>query len=480
MGLGERIRLWLRPAAYLTSNGITQAGAVVTTSSAITILLFFGFDLLFGDLHPYSGILLFLILPGIFLLGLLLIPAGLLWERRRRRLLQLSAGQQNYPRIDFTSDVVRQTFAWIAGLTIVNILILGVASYRGVEYMDSSKFCGQTCHTVMEPEFTAYENSPHQRVGCVQCHIGPGASWFVRSKLSGVRQVAAVAFHTYDRPIPSPVEQLRPARETCEQCHWPQMFTGDRFVVRTHYAEDEKNTPKTTVLVLKIGGTDAHGGVGIHGRHLDTNAPIRYVAADRQRQVIPAVFYEDGTGKQIEFASGDAKSVQQHADPRTMDCVDCHNRPTHILQLPDEALDVAISQKLISTALPFIKKVTVEALKANYPDRQAAAQGIATRIDSFYRDSYPELYRSQKAMVDAAIRETQVIYARNVFPEMKVGWGTYPNNLGHTDFPGCFRCHDGSHTSADGQTIPNDCDTCHTLLAVDETDPKILAELGMK
>jgi formate-dependent nitrite reductase cytochrome c552 subunit len=258
------------------------------------------------------------------------------------------------------------------------------------------------------------------------------------------------------------------------------MFTGDRFVVRTHYAEDEKNTPKTTVLVLKIGGTDAHGGVGIHGRHLDTNAPIRYVAADRQRQVIPAVFYEDGTGKQIEFASGDAKSVQQHADPRTMDCVDCHNRPTHILQLPDEALDVAISQKLISTALPFIKKVTVEALKANYPDRQAAAQGIATRIDSFYRDSYPELYRSQKAMVDAAIRETQVIYARNVFPEMKVGWGTYPNNLGHTDFPGCFRCHDGSHTSADGQTIPNDCDTCHTLLAVDETDPKILAELGMK
>jgi nitrate/TMAO reductase-like tetraheme cytochrome c subunit len=482
MGLGERIRSWLHPAAYLAHNRITLAGAVVTTSSAVTILLFFGFDLLFGaNVHPYSGIMLFLILPAIFLVGLLLIPAGMLWQRRRRG-PRASTTQQNV-QLDFTKAVVRQTFGWIAGLTIVNILILGIASYRGVEYMDSSKFCGQTCHTVMEPEFTTYENSPHQRVGCVQCHIGPGASWFVRSKLSGVRQVVAVTFHTYDRPIPSPVEQLRPARETCEQCHWPQMFTGDRFVVRTHYGEDEKNTPKKTILILKIGGSGAHGGVGIHGRHLDLASPIRYVPQDRQRQVIPVVFYGEGAGKQIQFASGDAKAVQQQVasgDPRTMDCIDCHNRPTHVFQLPEEAVDLALSQKSISADLPFIKKVGVEALKGNYAGQEAAAQGIAARINEFYRASYPELYRGQSALIDAAIRELQLIYARNVFPKMKVSWGTYPNNLGHTDFPGCFRCHDGSHTSADGQTIPNDCDTCHTLLAVDETDPKVLAELGMK
>jgi hypothetical protein len=482
MPLRAWIRKWCRPAAYLANNIVTQAGAVITTSSAITLLLFWCFGILFGsNVNPYLGVLLFLILPGVFVLGLLLIPAGAIW--RRRKLAQSGAIAESYPQLDFTKEHLRSVLAWVAGLTVLNVMIFGMASYRGVQYMDSAKFCGQTCHTVMQPEFTAYENSPHQRVACVQCHIGPGADWFVRSKLSGVRQVFAVTFHTYDRPIPSPVEQLRPARETCEQCHWPQMFTADKLIVRTHYKDDQDNTALTTVLLLRIGGGAMHGGVGIHGKHLAGASRVQYIAIDRERQVIPEVIYTDDAGKKVKFLSAGAKTSPAKlaaGELRTMDCVDCHNRPTHVFQLPEGAVDEALSRGRISADLPFIKKVAVAALQASYSDRSTATQRIATRLDDFYRASYPDVYRQKRKLLDTAVDQVQAIYLRNVFPAMNVTWGTYPNNLGHVNSPGCFRCHDGNHTSADGRTIPNDCDTCHQLLAVDEANPKLLADLGMK
>jgi len=305
----------------------------------------------------------------------------------------------------------------------------------------------------------------------------------VRSKLSGLRQVYAVTFHTYDTPIPSPVEQLRPARETCEQCHWPQRFTGDKLIVIRKYMDDEKNTPTFTVLLLKIGGRTWQGVAGIHGRHLSEQSRIQYIATDRQRQVIPSVAYVDDTGKQVQFTSTDSKATSSQlaaGEHRTMDCVDCHNRPTHAFQLPEHAVDDAMSQGRISADLPFIKKKAVDVLKIDYPNRETAEEKIRAGIDDFYRGSYPDVFRDKRPLVDVAVEQVQAIYLRNVFPEMKVTWGTYANNLGHMDFPGCFRCHDGNHTSADGRTIANDCDTCHTLLAVDDPNPKFLADLGAK
>ena len=482
MTLRERIGRSLRPAFYLGTNTLTLTGAVLTTSSALTLIGFWFFEAFIGGtIHPYIGVILFLILPGIFVVGLLLIPVGAFSHRHQLA----AAGQlpQIYPKIDFARPALRRAFAWTGGFTMMNIVIFSFASYRGVEYMESPKFCGETCHTVMQPEFTAYGNSPHQRVGCVGCHIGPGAGWFVRSKLSGVRQVFAVTFHTYDTPIPSPVQQLRPARETCEQCHWPQKFTGDKFIVHTKYTEDEKNTPLTTVLLLKVGGRTWEGAVGIHGRHLDAKSRIQYIATDRQRQVIPQVNYLDDSGKQAEFNSTDAKPTPQQlaaGEHRTMDCMDCHNRPTHIFLLPERAVDQAMSEGRISLDLPFIKKKAVEVLRVEYSSRDTATQRIATQLNDFYRSSYPDVFRDKHSQLDVAIAQVQAIYLRNIFPEMKVTWGTYPNNLGHQDFSGCFRCHDGSHSTADGRTIANDCDTCHTVLAMEEQNPKVLTELGLK
>ena len=476
------VKDWARLIYYFSQNTLSFIGVVLTTSSAITLIAFWIYDFVLpGPPHPYIGLLIFLTLPGIFILGLLLIPLGVFLHRGKLR----NAGElpSVYPEIDLKTPAVQKGILFIAAATVLNVIIFSFASYRGVSYMDTANFCGQTCHTVMAPEFSAYQNSPHSHVECVECHIGPGAGWFVRSKLSGLRQVFAVTFHTYSRPIPSPVKYLRPARETCGQCHWPERFSGDKFIVRTNYKDDEKNTPMTTALMMKIGGRSSTGSVGIHGRHLDDGSQIRYISTDEHRQVIPVVYYTDDKGKTVEFVSTDIKVSKQELEKgkhRAMDCIDCHNRPTHAFELPENAVDQRMSRGLISPELPFIRKKAVELLKVNYPDRETAQKQIVDGITNYYKTTYPKIYNGKRALVEQSADNVAKIYLRNIFPEMKVTWGVHPNNLGHNDFPGCFRCHDGSHTSADGQTISNDCSACHNLLAVQEENPKILTNLGLQ
>ena len=483
MSLGERIRDLTRLAFQLGNNWMTLAGAALTTSSAFVLVWFWFMELTSPRaVHPYVGILLFLILPAIFLVPLVLIPVGILRLRRKRRL----SGEAPEPlqAVDFKRPAVRRLLSVVGIATFINISIMGTAGLKGVEYMDSNQFCGLTCHTVMSPEYTAFLDSPHSRVGCAQCHIGHGAPALVRAKISGTRQLFAVAFGTYSRPIPSPVEHLRPARETCEQCHWPQKFTNDKLIVRTKFAEDEANTPATSILLLKIGGHTPNGTTGIHGRHLDAMERISYVTTDARRQEIPKVIYREESGQLIEYVTEAFKSLPKEkldkATTRKMDCIDCHNRPTHAFQLPDRALDKALAEKRMSTDLPFLKKKALELLKVEYADQKVAAAKIPVALAEYYRTTYPEIYKQKRAQVDTAGEVVKAIYLRNVFPEMKLTWGTHPNNIGHEEAVGCFRCHDGSHTSADGRTIKGDCDTCHTILAQDEKDPKILKDFGMK
>ena len=482
MSIYSRTRDLLRPVVFFARNNFTIAGAALTTASGFTLALFWLREVLGGgQVHPYAGVLLYLILPGFFLLGLLLMPWGILW--RRARLRKAGAIPAVYPPADFGDALLRRGVTLFALLTAANVAILGTASYKGLEYMDSRQFCGQACHTVMDPEYTAYLNSPHSRVACVDCHIGPGAGWFVRSKLSGVRQVFAVSLGTYSRPIPSPVRHLRPARETCEQCHWPQRFVGDRLVVKTKFEPDEKNTRLTTVLVLKIGGHTSNGSVGIHGRHLSDRSRITYVSTDGQRQVIPRVEYLDDKGQTVVFTSADAKVTPEElakGERRSMDCVDCHNRPTHAFELPERAVDEAMASGSISPDLPFVKKKAVELLRASYPDRSTGESRIASGLVDFYKASYPTEYKDHRDRVEEASQRVADIYRRNIFPNMKVTWGVHPNNLGHDDFPGCFRCHDDNHKSADGRTITQDCDACHAVLAMEESNPKILSDLGLE
>ena len=478
----ENISSRLRPAVFLAQNRTSMTGVVLVTSSAITLLAFWIHLIVRGGaIHPYYSIVFFLILPVIFVLGLVLVPVGTILRRRKLR----AQGQlpDRYPQIDFDNPLLRRTVLLVLGLTLVNFAIMGTASYKGVEYMDSAQFCGQTCHTVMSPEYTAYMNSPHSRVACVECHIGPGAPWFVKAKIDGVRQVVAVVFHTYQRPIPSPVTTLRPARDTCEHCHWPQKFTGDKFLVKTKYADDEQNTPATTVLLLKIGGRTAQGLVGIHGRHLDATERIEYVSTDGRRQVIPLVTYIDDAGKKVDYVSTDLKATTAelaNAPRRKMDCMDCHNRPTHAFQMPERAIDEVIASGRINAKLPYVKREAIAALKATYTDRAAASEQIPRALGEFYKTKYPSVYQTERAAIETAAEQVKAIYLRNIFPEMRITWGTHPNNIGHEDFLGCFRCHDGKHKSSDGRIITDDCSACHQVLAMEEENPKVLADLGLK
>jgi hypothetical protein len=473
----DRLRHWLEPVIYLSNNWISMLG-VLTVTASVVLWIFLLPTLMHGETgNPYTGILTFMLLPGTFIGGLVIIPVGIWLRFRRER--QRGSYPHDFPPLDFHNVKLRRLVIFVCAATVVNIMIASQLSYSAVSYMDSVTFCGQTCHTVMEPEFAAYQNSPHARVECTKCHIGPGASWFVKSKLSGVGQVFAVTLNTYERPIPTPVEKLRPARETCEACHWPQKFGEDRLRIVTKFADDEANARTKTVLLMRIGG-GSRGGPGIHGMHLGPGVVIRYAHSDRKRQTIPWVEYDDGKGKKKAYAAADFKPETLKDLPvRVMDCVDCHNRPTHTYEIPERAVDNAMKSGAISPALPFAKKQGVEILRRIYSSKDEAARQIPALLGDFYQKNYPALYGQKKGEIDRAARELLAIYGRNVFPAMKVNWGGYPNNIGHTDFPGCFRCHDDAHSSADGSKVSQDCNACHQVLAMDEAEPKILTDLGL-
>jgi hypothetical protein len=464
------------------TNWITLFGTSVTTVSAIAMIAFLLLGLVGLANSPYIALMALLVLPGIFVVGLLLIPLGMWVHRRRTK--QIEAGEQpiarEFPVVDFNKATIRRVTLSVAALTIVNILIISLASYEGVVYMDSTQFCGQVCHTVMQPEYTAYRNSPHSRVACVECHIGPGAPWFVRSKLSGLGQVYAVTFNTYERPIPSPVQNLRPSQDICENCHWPERFTGDRVRVINKFDVDEANTPLKSVLLLHIGG--GNRGQGIHSWHIKPGRETYYYPSDERRQVIPWVQVREGDHVVDFVEEGTDLSTMDRTKIRKMDCIDCHNRPTHVFHMPGPAMNDAMAAGNIDTSIPYIRKVGADVL-TEVGDKLGPAGDVYTKVVEYYQTNEADYLTKHRDLVEHAAKAIQAIYSRNVFPKMDLGWGYYPVNIGHggMDFEGgCFRCHDGAHVSSDGRTITQDCDTCHSLLAEDESNPQILSELGIQ
>jgi nitrate/TMAO reductase-like tetraheme cytochrome c subunit len=452
-----------RPLYY---NLISHIGALVVILGAVLILLSLLAHVGSGGSNPYVGIFTYVIFPTFVGVGLLLILIGMRWEAGRRRRAE-ALKVLPYPRIDLNDRRQRIIFLYtIVGGTVLSALLIW-ASYQGFHYTESVKFCGTICHVQMQPEFTAYQDSPHARVPCVACHVGEGASWYVKSKLSGVRQLYAVLTHSYETPIPTPIAHLRPARETCERCHWPKKFSGAVLLQLPHFRYDEANDGEQISLVLKIGGGNpAHGnGEGIHWHMVVANT-VTFAATDKQLQHIPWVKVRHADGSVETYVDQDSKlsAAQMAKLPRhTLDCMDCHNRPAHDFTNPDSGVDRALLGGQIPTSLPWIKKLAVEALFRNYAGTDEAHAGIRAYVLNFYESQYPSLLQQRAADIDKTVEVLDGIYDRGVFPKMHVDWRTYPNNLGHRDWPGCFRCHDGRHVSKDGKVLPHDCNsTCHT------------------
>jgi hypothetical protein len=459
--------------ASITRNWISLIGCAIALVSAVLIITLYFVESIGHQGGPYLGILTFLILPAIFALGLILVPLGIYFERRRMRKHPEYEGRGPFPVIDLNTPKTRGALMVFLGLTVLNIVVLAGATYKGVEVMESVEFCGMACHTVMEPEYTAYQRSPHSRVTCAECHIGPGADWFVKSKLDGAWQLVAVAFDLYPTPIETPLHDLRPARETCEQCHWPSKFHGDKLDIKTTYDDNEQNTELKTAVLLKVGGANGRDSTGIHW-HVAPENEVRY-RSDESREDIYEVRLVRPDGTEKVWLKPDAP--EDDGLWRTMDCVDCHNRPSHQYRQPEEEVDNAIHDGRIDQSLPFVKREAVRIIDQKFETRDEARTVMAAELASFYEENYPEIAAEKAVAIEQAGETLGDLYSVNVFPHMKVWWNTYPDHIGHQQSPGCFRCHNRELKTVDGDGITRRCSTCHTVLAREEENPEILTEL---
>lgn len=445
----------------LARNLTSLLGILMTAFGFVAGIALILLDMQSEFSSPYVGIFTYLVMPVIIVTGLLLILVGVLRERRRRR--RGEAGLSRLPVINLNDHRHFTAFAMVLTVTFLFIALSGVGSYRAYHFTESVTFCGITCHSVMKPEHTAYQHSPHANTKCTTCHIGPGADFFVKAKLNGLYQVYSTMFNKYNRPIPAPVHNLRPAKETCYTCHWPEKFFGAVELNRTYFRADEENSPWNLRMLIKVGGGDAkHGRAqGIHW-HMARGNEMEYIATDEKRLEIPWIRMRDENGREIIYETTNKKkrlSPEQiaAAEIRVMDCIDCHNRPTHQFHSPERALNEAMAMGQIDPSIPFIKMHAIEVLTAEYATEPEALAAIEAGLREKYPDGGP--------VVEQAIAGVKDIFSSNIFPEMKVSWMEYPDHIGHMITPGCFRCHDGEHVAQNGDVVSKDCDACHTILA---------------
>ena len=447
-------------------NTISLIGSILAGISLFLIIFFLVALSIFDFGSSYIGLFIYIVLPVFLIIGLILIPVGMI--RRSKKLKKMSSEELSRGiRIDLNNKKHWNAVVLFVIITLIFLFLTGIGSYEAFHYTESNEFCGQLCHKVMKPEYVAYQESPHSRVACVECHVGPGADWFVKSKLSGLYQVYAVLAKVYPQPIPTPVENLRPARETCERCHWPNKFYSYRLHNEKHYLANRENTEWTIQLKMKTGPDNSAKGLseGIHW-HINPDIRVEYIASSSDREYLPWV-------RCINIATGDTviyEDINEQLDPevkdtlemRVMDCIDCHNRPSHHYLPPQEFTDLLLASGEIPAELPDIKSLAMEVFNSQYENYDTAMKYIEMRVTEFYSENYPEIITNE-VMVNTAIEGFKMGFSRNIFPEMKVSWDAYPNHIGHVEFNGCFRCHNGNHQSADNRIISRDCNLCHTI-----------------
>jgi hypothetical protein len=350
----------------------------------------------------------------------------------------------------------------ILGIISIGVLIGGI---YGWDYTNSPGFCGTTCHT-MPPENATYLISPHANVYCTDCHIGRGFLGVELSrKTEDVYELYSFVFHTYTYPIQA--TRTRPALETCEKCHQPEAFSADSLLEINHFKDDLKNTPFNIYLVMKTGGGAKEQGLG-KGIHWHIISKVEYYTTDPLSQNIPyvRVYNDDGTTTEyVDVTANFDPSKIKESDLKVMDCITCHNRVTHDFRPPADSVDSAMSVGLISTTIPEIRKKSVEVLSVSYTSKAEAMSGIAG-LENYYTQYYSDFYNKNTQLISSAIKELQTIYNQTVFVDQKVDWTTHPDNLGHINSPGCFRCHDGKHLDAQQQAIRLECNLCHSIPVV--------------
>lgn len=453
-------------------NALTYIGFWLSAAAVVFIISLIFFDVVVENPSPYVGLLIFLVFPIVLVMGVGLMIVGFLLKRRQ---LLAEYGPlselQYYPHLDFNDPTTQRVLTAITGGGLVMSVFIGMMSYEGYHYTESTEFCGAVCHAVMHPEYTAHQYSPHARVECAECHVGSGASHYVRAKLAGVRQVFAVATDSYPRPLPPALTVLRPSAETCEQCHWPKYF-GEQLITRSRFKADEQNTLAPISMIVKTGGSRASLGpvYGIHS-HMVGERKIEFVGRDEDFLEVPWVRVTDQrTGETTVYRSDGlpANDPPPAGVRRTMDCLDCHNRAVHSYTTPANAADRALYSNAALREIPFAKRQLVTALVQKYDTREDGIVGVPAAIEAYYSENYPDVASEKEAALRDLMTAGSEIYRRTIFPGMNVDWRTYPSNIGHMESPGCFRCHAGDHVDDKGDKIVSDCHSCHDFLVETE------------
>lgn len=447
----------------------TMIGVAIALTSFALIVFLFLVTTIFDIGTSYSGLFTYIILPTIMVIGMLMIPIGIIRKRRKEKTGSVER-EFRFPVLDFNDSKQRFAIMIFSISTAIFLLLSAMGSYEAFHYTESNEFCGTLCHNVMEPEYVAYQGSAHARVNCVECHVGSGAGWYVRSKLSGLYQVYSVIAKAYPTPIATPIHNLRPAQETCEKCHWPEKFYDRKFVSHKNYLADETTTEWDVHLLMKTSPANRAMGLqeGIHW-HINPNVNIEYVASNVKRDTILWVKYTNLETGEVKIYKDPNYEVNQAAldtlEHRRMDCLDCHNRPSHNYLSPSRFFDDAVTAGKISRNLPDIKLVTMSILVNDFPTKDSAFQFIESELLDYYESSYPEVFDTNRIELDATIKEIQYQYSQNIFPFMKVKWSAYPNYLGHMENNGCYRCHNDSFENETGNVISRDCNLCHMIKA---------------
>lgn len=431
----------------LTRNPTSLAGAGLTTLSAAAFLIFLVLEAFGVLISPYSGLIGYLLIPAFFVLGLLLIPLGM-WRERRRR--TQGAAPWAWPTLDFNRPRTRVITTAIVLLTIVNVSLIALASVGVVHYTESNEFCGQVCHAPMAPEFSAHQVGAHARVDCVQCHVAPGAKGFVAAKTNGTRQLYLFMRGTYSKPIPEPHDRLPAVTGTCAECHTPGRPPRDVVRRVAAYNDDETSSDNSSELTMLMAANHWHARADVN---------VEYVATDAARETIPYVRVTAPGGAVTEYFA-DGVTERPAGVTKRMDCLDCHNRPAHTFAATaDRAVDGAIASGALPTSLPYTRRDVMAALKKDYDTADAGASGIRGDLMA----AFAAAGAGRQDEIDRTIAAATRVYRENVFPSMKITWGTYPNQMGHSDTLGCFRCHDDSHKSKSGTLIRQDCELCHSI-----------------
>jgi len=444
------------------NNWISAIGAVLAVGALFSFFLLATMGFFQGDKNPYLGILTYVVAPIFLIAGLIIVFFGA-WLQRRYAIKHAGDRPDRW-QLDLHNPRQRRHLILLAGCAGIFLLMSAFGSYQTYHYAESVQFCGEVCHKAMNPEFVTYQRGAHARVSCVECHIGSGVEWFFKAKINGAHQLIAYTLDNYERPIATPVKNLRPARDICEQCHWPEKFLGNLDMTYEHFMSDRKNTAYSVRMLLKVNSGRPGGPLGGIHWHVNPENKVEYYAIDDKRQDIVWMRVTDTkSGAEKIFRNEEFTGEPPKALVRTMDCVDCHNRPAHVFPTANDSVERAMAHGSISTTLPNIKRHAVQAMLQK--EITTAAEAPA-RIEEYLRKRYPEA----EGITDT-IAEVKRIYAETIFPDRKADWRVYPNNIGHKDWPGCFRCHDDKHKTSTGETVrASDCTSCHVILAQGKSD----------